>query len=65
MFFIGLGVDGQSGLFVESFQSAAGCFMVRSSGVYQGAETVNETVEVFKGASELRESERMVFRRIA
>ena len=39
--------------------------MVRSSGVYQGAETVNDTVEVFKGASELRESERMVLRRIA
>ena len=30
--------------------------MVRSSGVYQGAELVNETEEVFQGA---RESERM------
>lgn len=35
------------------------CFMVRSSGVYQGAELVNETEEVFQGERESRESERM------
>ena len=33
--------------------------MVRSSGVYQGAELVNVTMEVFQGARESRESERM------
>jgi hypothetical protein len=35
--------------------------MVRSSGVYQGAGLVYETEEVFQGARESRESERVVF----
>ncbi|KAJ8340497.1 hypothetical protein SKAU_G00351300 [Synaphobranchus kaupii] len=35
------------------------CFIVRSSEVYQGEEVVKETVMVFQGAMELRESERM------
>ena len=46
--FVGFGVNGE-----------AGSFMVRSSGVYQEAELVNETEEVFQGARESRESERM------
>ena len=33
--------------------------MVRSSGVHQGAELVNETEDVFQGARESSESERM------
>ena len=39
--------------------------MVRSSGVYQGAELVNETDEVFQGARESRASERMVLSMVA
>ena len=53
--FEGLSVNGEAGSFVKSFRLVV-CFMVRSSGVYQGTELVNETNKLFQWA---RESEKM------
>ena len=47
---------GEEELQVDGVQVDASCFMVRSNGVYQEAELVNETEEVFQGARESRAS---------
>ena len=57
--FVGFSVNGEVGSFEESFDLAAGLFHGAEFGGVPGAEWVNETEDVFQGARESSESERM------
>ena len=65
MVFVGFSVNSEVGSFVKSFELAIGLFHGAEFGSVPGAELVNEIEDVFQGARESSESERMELSMIA
>ena len=59
MVFVGFSVNSEVDSFVKSFELAASLFHGAEFRGVPGAELVNETEDIFQGARESSESERM------